>query len=108
MVLLRWPNNWRFTDRKRGEKYDGPVTTEVADDAEDEYLDRGWEYPDDEEAEVESDDDEDYEDPPSDRDTLEEMSYDQLRKYAAESDQEDIDGGSKKQDIIDAFAANED
>lgn len=107
MVKLHWPRNTTFTDRERDEQYDGPVTTDVADDAEEQYLDRGWEYPDDVDDENEAEEESAYGNPTTDRDTLETMSYDDLRKHAAESDRGDVNGGSSKDDIIDAFAADD-
>ena len=43
MVQLRYPDPYRFTDRERGETYDGPGVFDVPDDAVEQYLERGWE-----------------------------------------------------------------
>lgn len=48
MVKLLYPHDYRFVDRERDKTYDGRGVYDVPDDAKDQYLERGWEEPDDE------------------------------------------------------------
>lgn len=65
MVKLLYPNDYRFVDHERNETYDGRGVYDVPEDAVDQYLERGWEEPDNEdlldasEAEVVVSEDED-------------------------------------------------
>lgn len=47
---LHWPRKGTFQDHQRDAEYDGPGTFEVPAEAEDQYLDRGWEQPEDTDA----------------------------------------------------------
>lgn len=128
MVELHWPRNTIFTDRENEERYDGPGTFEVPEESVDHYLDRGWERIDEdsESADTDADDEAETEESPAgadeepeladvdvdtdtehSREELEEMSYDELRTLASESDRDDVNGRSGKQAIIDAFASDE-
>lgn len=56
MPELHYPNPFTFTDPDRDERYRGPCTANVDEDAVDHYLERGWEWP--EEADESSAEDE--------------------------------------------------
>lgn len=119
MVELRWPKPWYFTDRERNRRVRGPTTVEVEEDAVEHYKSRGWEEPestdetesadDDSESDVEAESESDSESESSQpwrsysAEEIEEMSYQKLREMAAESDRDDIDGSSKKEEIVEAF-----
>lgn len=45
MVELHWPRRSTFRDRSRDFAFTGPGTTEVPDDAEQQYRERGWQDP---------------------------------------------------------------
>lgn len=93
MVHLRYPKDGYFTDRKRDERYEGPCEANVPEDAVEQYLARGWER-------IEVDDVE------YTREELEELSYNDLRQMAAEAHRDDVDGSSKRTEIVDAFAVD--
>lgn len=132
MVKLRLPYNTRFIDRQHNKTYHGPGDFEVPDDAEEHYLTRRWQTIDEESndepivptedlnepvdapeedpvdeptEQVENHEDEPWKD--KTRQELEEMSYEKLRTMASKANRDDVDGRSKKQDIIDAFASGE-
>lgn len=131
MEELYLPHHTRFIDRERNKTYQGPGKFEVEDDAVEHYLERRWEWPDEEDEEdetteseagdPETNDDEaeevgeidDVETPEANpqeeytRQELEEMSYEQLRTMASKSEREDVNGRSRKQDIVDAFASGD-
>lgn len=45
MAELHWPREGQFRDRSRDFTFTGPGTTEVPDDAEEQYRERGWQDP---------------------------------------------------------------
>lgn len=110
MVLLQYPKAGYFTDRQRDERYEGPCEADVPEDAVEQYLSRGWERierKDIEEGQAkdEADEDEIDESPAvtNDREELESMSYNELRKMAADAERDDINGRATKAEIIEAF-----
>lgn len=105
MVTLRWPRSSYFTDRARNERYEGPGTFEVPDDAEEQYLSRGWERVNGSSDDTDGEGSTDSQEPA--RSDLESMSYNQLRTLAADAESEDINGRSARDEIVDALAPDE-
>lgn len=56
MVDLYYPEPFRFTDPERGFEYDGPGTTDVPEEAVEQYLKRGWKRTDEDGEPVDTDD----------------------------------------------------
>lgn len=54
MATLYWPGNGTFSDPEKNVRVTTEGLYDVPDDREDRYVERGWSDPDDEEAEVES------------------------------------------------------
>lgn len=109
MVHLRYPYAGYFTDHERDERYEGPCEADIPEENVEHYLTRRWERVEDEEDDVEDvaeSEEFDRDDEVTDRDELEDMSYDELRSMASKSDREDVDGRMRMDDIIDAFAEN--
>lgn len=119
MAKLRLPYHTRFIDRQRNKKYQGPGTFDVPEDAVEHYKTRRWVEPDSESEQtgetienefVEEDSDTPEADPEKDytRQELEDMSYEQLRTMASKSKREGVNGRSRKEDIVAAFATDDD